>query len=85
MRFRRRELPLISPPADIRKAGSAYDLPIAVGIMAAEGRFAQHVLEKCVLVGELALDGTLRPVKGILPIACAVKDHGYKRLVVPYG
>ena len=70
-------------PADIRKAGSAYDLPIAVGIMAAEGRFAQHVLEKCVLVGELALDGTLRPVKGILPIACAVKDHGYKRLVVP--
>jgi len=59
-------------PADIRKEGSAFDLPIAIGILAATGEVKPDYLENILLLGELALDGTLRPIKGALPIAiCA--------------
>ena len=59
-------------PADIRKEGSAFDLPIAIGRLAATGEVKPDYLENILLLGELALDGTLRPIKGALPIAiCA--------------
>ena len=56
-------------PADIRKEGSSYDLPIAIGLMAASEQLSQDLLEQFVIMGELSLDGTLKPIKGVLPIA----------------
>lgn len=71
-------------PADVRKEGSGYDLPLAIGILAAMGAFHTKVnLEDYMLVGELGLDGVLRPVKGALPIAIKAREMGHKALVVP--
>ena len=70
-------------PADVKKAGTAFDLPIALAILAAEERLPAERLGRYVVVGELALDGRLRPVRGILPIALAVRDGGYDGLVLP--
>ena len=70
-------------PADIRKEGSAYDLPIAVGIMAASEQVNTELLEQFVIMGELSLDGTLNPIKGSLPIAIKAKLEGFRGLIVP--
>ncbi len=70
-------------PADIRKEGSAYDLPIAVGILAATKQIPHEELDQYVIMGELALDGQLRPIKGALPIAIEARKNGYKGLIVP--
>jgi magnesium chelatase family protein len=70
-------------PADIRKEGSAFDLPMAVGILAADGAVSTAALERFVFVGELSLDGGLRHVRGILPIALAARDAGIEGIVVP--
>lgn len=70
-------------PADIRKEGSAYDLPIALGILAATDQVKADPLREALILGELALDGTLRPVRGILPIAIAARNHGLRRLIIP--
>ncbi len=70
-------------PADVRKEGSAYDLPIALGLLAATDQIDPHDLEKTVIIGELALDGTLRPCRGALPIALHVRDSGFRRLILP--
>ncbi|MEM1324786.1 MAG: YifB family Mg chelatase-like AAA ATPase [Bacteroidota bacterium] len=70
-------------PADIRKEGSAYDLPIAVGVMAATKQIPVEALEGYLLMGELALDGELRPVKGVLPIAIQARKEKFKGLIVP--
>ncbi len=70
-------------PADIRKEGSAYDLPIALGILAASEQLYTEVLEQYVIMGELALDGTLRPIKGVLPIAIEARKQGYKGFILP--
>jgi magnesium chelatase family protein len=70
-------------PADIRKEGSSYDLPIAVGILAANGIVSQSRLEDHVILGELALDGTLRPVHGVLSVAWEVRKLGFKGLILP--
>src|SRR6056297_3048731 len=56
-------------PADIRKEGSAYDLPLAIGILAANGDMKTDKLENYLIMGELSLDGSLKPIKGVLPIA----------------
>jgi magnesium chelatase family protein len=56
-------------PADLRKEGSAYDLPIALGILQASGQMETDQLDKYIILGELSLDGILRPIKGVLPIA----------------
>lgn len=69
-------------PADIKKEGPAYDLPIAVGILAASGQLDAD-LSRSLLVGELALDGKLRHTNGILPVTLFAKDKGYDRLFVP--
>ena len=63
-------------PADIKKEGSGYDLPLAIGILAANGKVESEVLDKYMMVGELGLDGHLQPVRGALPIAMHKKTHG---------
>ncbi len=70
-------------PADIRKEGSAYDLPLAIGIIAADGQMRSDDLEKYVIMGELGLDGTLRPVKGALPMAIEARKRKYKGIILP--
>ena len=70
-------------PADIRKEGSAYDLPIAVGIVAATGQVDESLLNDFILLGELALDGGLRPIHGVLPIAVEAKKSGVRGIVLP--
>jgi magnesium chelatase family protein len=70
-------------PADIRKEGSAYDLPIALGILGASGQLKSSILDQYIIMGELALDGTLRPIKGVLPIAIEARRLGYKGLIIP--
>ena len=70
-------------PADIRKEGSAFDLPISVGILCALGYLPQTSLEDTLLVGELGLDGALRSIQGVLPITITARDKGYKRILVP--
>jgi len=72
-------------PAGLRKAGAGLDLPIAVGILAADGAFEGRTLADLALVGELALDGRLRPVRGALALALAAREVGCTRLIVPAG
>ena len=70
-------------PADIRKEGSAYDLPLAIGIMAANGTVSPDKLSRYMMIGELGLDGALQPVKGALPIAIRAREQGFEGLIVP--
>jgi magnesium chelatase family protein len=70
-------------PADLRKDGAAYDVPIAVGMLCAGGVVPPEALAGTLFVGELALDGTLRPVRGVLPIAAWARARAVHRLVVP--
>ena len=70
-------------PADLRKDGAAYDVPIAVGMLCAAGMVEPDALASTLFVGELALDGTLRPVRGVLPIAAWARGRQMRRLVVP--
>ena len=70
-------------PADIKKEGSGYDLPLAVGILAANSNVASDELHKYMLVGELGLDGRLQPIRGALPIAIRARAEKFKGLIVP--
>ncbi|MBP7985389.1 MAG: ATP-binding protein, partial [Bacteroidaceae bacterium] len=70
-------------PADIRKEGSGYDLPLAIGILAASGKVLPDHLHEYMLIGELGLDGRLQPVRGALPIAMKARAEKYKGLIVP--
>lgn len=70
-------------PADIRKEGSAFDLPIAVGILGANGELTPEQLADSLLIGELSLDGRVRPVRGALPIAVAARRRGLRRIFLP--
>lgn len=70
-------------PADIRKEGSAYDLPIALGILSASGQLDSAELDKYMIMGELSLDGILRPIKGALPIAIEARKQGFKGFMLP--
>ena len=70
-------------PADLRKEGAAYDLTIAIGILAAAGNMRADDLEHYVIMGELSLDGSLRPIKGVLPIAIEARKQKFKGIIVP--
>jgi magnesium chelatase family protein len=70
-------------PADIKKEGSAFDLPIAIGLLSAIEKIDENELSETVLLGELSLDGKLRPVKGALPIAVEARNKGIKRIMLP--
>ena len=71
-------------PADIRKEGAAYDLPLAIGIMAAADDLNRELLNDYVIMGELSLDGTLQPVKGALSMAIRARNEGFKGIILPY-
>lgn len=70
-------------PADIRKEGAGFDLPIAVAILATDGKVKADKLPRTMMVGELSLDGGLQPVKGVLPIAIKAREMGFENLIVP--
>ncbi|HOU47564.1 MAG TPA: YifB family Mg chelatase-like AAA ATPase, partial [Chitinophagales bacterium] len=70
-------------PADIRKEGSAYDLPIAIGVLAASEQISASMLEKYIIMGELSLDGNLQPIKGALPIAIQAQKDGFEGFILP--
>ncbi|MDP6967002.1 MAG: magnesium chelatase domain-containing protein, partial [Candidatus Marinimicrobia bacterium] len=82
-RFPNKKVVVNLAPADIRKEGSAFDLPIAIGILAALGEIQPTYLQKLWLLGELSLDGSLRSVRGALPIAISAAQTGVKGLIVP--
>ena len=70
-------------PADIRKEGSAYDLPIAIGILAASGQVTADRLDRYLIMGELSLDGSILPIKGALPIAIRAREEGFQGFILP--
>src|SRR5437588_2845116 len=70
-------------PADLKKDAGAFDLPIALGLLVATGQLLPEQLRDFALVGELALDGSVRPIKGALSIAMAARDRGIAKLLVP--
>ena len=71
-------------PADIRKEGSSYDLPIAMGVLCSTGQIFVENIDQYMMMGELALDGTLRPIRGALPIALLAYQDKFKGLILPY-
>ncbi len=70
-------------PADIRKEGSAYDLPLALGILAASNQIEAPDIESYLIMGELSLDGGLQPIRGALPMAIKARDSGFKGFILP--
>ena len=82
-KFPRLKLIVNLAPADIRKQGSAFDLPIAIGCLAAMQQIDDTMLKKYLMVGELSLDGGLQPVKGALPMAILARKRGYKGILLP--
>jgi magnesium chelatase family protein len=82
-RYPRQKIVVNLAPADIRKEGAAYDLPIALGILSASGQLDSPRLEEYVIMGELSLDGLLRPIKGVLPIAIEARKRGFKGFILP--
>lgn len=70
-------------PADIRKEGASYDLPLAIGILAAAEKMKCTDLDRYMIMGELSLDGTLQPIKGVLPIAIKAREEGFKGFILP--
>lgn len=70
-------------PADIRKEGSAYDLPLAIGILAASGQMKSNKISDYIIMGELSLDGGLQHIKGALPIAVKAREEGFKGIILP--
>lgn len=83
--FPSRRITVNLAPADLKKEGTAYDLPIATGILAATGVLPAASMKDCLLLGELSLDGTLRPVYGVLPKVIAAKQAGLTRVLLPQG
>ncbi|MFY0644085.1 MAG: YifB family Mg chelatase-like AAA ATPase [Bacteroidia bacterium] len=81
--FPRKGVIINMAPADIKKEGSSYDLPIALGILAASEQIIQESLDNTLFMGELSLDGSLQPIKGGLPIALQASKDGFQRIVLP--
>ncbi len=71
-------------PADIKKEGTGFDLPIALGILCATRTISQDIISRYIILGELSLDGRIKPVKGSLPMALAAKEAGFSGIMVPY-
>ncbi|WP_187264772.1 YifB family Mg chelatase-like AAA ATPase [Pontibacter beigongshangensis] len=82
-RMPRQKVVVNMAPADIRKEGSAYDLTIALGILASSGQMEASRLSDYIIMGELSLDGLLRPLKGVLPIAIQARKEGFKGFILP--
>ncbi len=78
-----RKITINMAPADIRKEGSAYDLPIAMGILSASGQKDMPEIDRYIIMGELSLDGGVQPIKGALPIAIQARKEGFKGFILP--
>ncbi len=85
LRFPSKQIIVNMAPADIKKEGSAYDLPIAIGILAADEIVSTEKLANHLIMGELGLDGKLLPIKGALPITVKAKELGYDCIILPIG
>jgi magnesium chelatase family protein len=83
LKFPGKEITVNMAPADIRKEGSTFDLPIAIGILASSDQVLASQLEDYILLGEMSLDGTLNPMKGILPVVLQAKKEGFKGVILP--
>src|SRR3970040_1352537 len=83
LEFPRQRVTVNLAPADLRKEGPAYDLPIALGTLAASEQIRPESLEGALAVGELSLDGSLRHVRGMLPMAALARAQGFGRIFVP--
>lgn len=83
LKMPRQKIVINLAPADIRKEGSSYDLPIAIGILAASGQLESANIEKYFIMGELSLDGGLQPIKGALPIAIQAQSAGFQGFILP--
>jgi magnesium chelatase family protein len=81
--FPRKRITVNLAPASVRKEGPAYDLPIALGVLIATNQLPTKCLEDCIVVGELSLDGTVRHIRGVLPMAALARDEKYRRIYVP--
>lgn len=81
--FPQKKITVNLAPADIRKEGSGFDLPIAIGILVSMGLIPQDELDQTIILGELSLEGTLRSVKGVLPIVIEAQKKGFKRVILP--
>ena len=81
--FPRRKVVVNMSPADVKKEGAAYDLPIAIGILAADEKLKNDELSKYMIMGELSLDGSVLPIKGVLPMAIKAREMGFKGMIVP--
>ena len=82
-KFPRKRLTINMAPADIRKVGSAYDLPLAIAVMAVSEQVDGSRLDRYVIMGELSLDGALNPIRGVLPMAIQAKQDGFKGIIIP--
>ncbi len=83
LEYPNRRITINLAPADVKKEGSSYDLPIAVGMLASSGQAREDLLKKYIILGELALDGSLRPVHGVLPISVEIKKKGFCGIILP--
>ena len=81
--YPRKRLTVNLAPASVRKEGPAYDLPIALGVLIATGQLKAESMHEALVVGELSLDGSVRHVRGVLPMAATAAQEGYKRIFVP--
>ena len=81
--FPRRKFTVNLAPADVKKEGSSFDLPIAIGILCSVGDLTSEILNDTIILGELSLDGTVRKIRGALPIAVSARKLGFKRLILP--
>lgn len=79
----RQKIVINMAPADLRKEGSSYDLPLAIAVLAASDQIASAKLENYLIMGELSLDGTLQPIKGALPIAIKAREEGFEGFILP--
>lgn len=79
----RQQIVINMSPADMKKEGTAYDLPLAIGILAAGEQISNDRLEEYLIMGELSLDGTILPIKGVLPIAIKARELGFKGIILP--
>ena len=85
LEFPRRHVTVNLSPADIRKVGAAFDLPIALGVLAATGLIPARQIDDTVILGELSLDGTVRPVRGVLPISVQARRDGVSCVILPHA
>lgn len=83
IKFPGQQIVINMAPADIKKEGAAYDLPLAIGILAANGNVSKEKAEQYLIMGELSLDGSLKPIKGVLPIAIKAREEGFKGFILP--